>query len=343
METLMILWSKKYGAVFSGAEQGRALHRWVAFLALIGCFAMMSALGADASEQAPPALAGLSAVPGDGCMTVSWTAAPGAATYNLKLSTTRGGQYKTIATNVRATTVRLQKLANGTTYYCVVSAVNAGGEGPDSQEVSTTPNASGGAASKWTQADIGQVAKAGSSTELGAGRWSLAGTGRDIWDSVDSFHYVYQAVSGEQAIICRVDSIQDTNEWAKSGLMFRSGPSDRAAHAGVFVTPRHGLVFQYRLANGAAMGKWDYKEGIVATTDNPVWLKLVSEGAVIHAFFAQGRSRPSAWSSIGSVDGVKLGGDYLAGLAVCSRSDTMACNSAFGEVALLKATGGIEK
>ena len=71
-------------------------------------------------------------------MGLSWTASSGAASYNVKRSTTSGGPYTTIASPT-TTSYTDTGLTNGTTYYYVVSAVNAAGESANSTQASATP------------------------------------------------------------------------------------------------------------------------------------------------------------------------------------------------------------
>jgi fibronectin type 3 domain-containing protein len=81
---------------------------------------------------------GLSATGGAGQARLSWNTSSGAATYNLKRSTTSGGPYTPVA-GTTGTTFTNVGLANGTTYYYVVSAANANGESANSAQVSVTP------------------------------------------------------------------------------------------------------------------------------------------------------------------------------------------------------------
>ena len=87
---------------------------------------------------APSAPANLQAVAGDGQVALTWNAATFATSYNVKRSLTSGGGY---VTNASPTTTNYTDPAatNGTTYYYRVSAVNSGGEGPDSLQVSALP------------------------------------------------------------------------------------------------------------------------------------------------------------------------------------------------------------
>jgi len=64
---------------------------------------------------------------------------PGATSYRVKRSTTSGGPYTLVASMVTSTTFTNTGLASGVTYYYVVSAVNAVGEGPNSLQVGVTP------------------------------------------------------------------------------------------------------------------------------------------------------------------------------------------------------------
>ena len=52
----------------------------------------------------------------------------GATGYKVKRSTTAGGPYTTIASNVTGTSYEDDNVMNGTTYYYVVTAVGANGE-----------------------------------------------------------------------------------------------------------------------------------------------------------------------------------------------------------------------
>lgn len=87
----------------------------------------------------PQAPTGLNSQAGDERIGLSWLAVPGAASYHIKRSLVSGGPWQTVATGVTGTTYTNTPLANGTTYYHVVSAVNAAGESPDSQETAATP------------------------------------------------------------------------------------------------------------------------------------------------------------------------------------------------------------
>jgi len=89
----------------------------------------------DAS-LAPPVL---TAVAGDNRVTLTWSGASGATSFNVKRSAAAGGPYTPIAANIKPRTYADTNVVNGTTYYYVVSATNGAGESGDSNEAAATP------------------------------------------------------------------------------------------------------------------------------------------------------------------------------------------------------------
>jgi fibronectin type 3 domain-containing protein len=93
-----------------------------------------------APAQAPAAPTGLLATPANAQVSLTWTASAGATSYNVKRSTTTGGPYTKISSPT-VTNFTDTNLVNGTTYFYVVSAVNATGESANSAQASATPAA----------------------------------------------------------------------------------------------------------------------------------------------------------------------------------------------------------
>jgi len=98
----------------------------------------MSGSAAAASQPATiTAPGGLAARPGRAQVSISWSPAAGASTYNVKRSGTSGGPYALIVSTA-GTSYSDEGLAMGT-YYYVVTSIGPGGESPNSIEVSGTP------------------------------------------------------------------------------------------------------------------------------------------------------------------------------------------------------------
>ncbi len=89
----------------------------------------------------PPAIVptNLSAIAGDAQVALSWAAAAGATSYNIKRATVGGGPYTPVATGVNATNFPDVNVLDGVAYYYVISAVNASGESANSAEVTAHP------------------------------------------------------------------------------------------------------------------------------------------------------------------------------------------------------------
>jgi len=105
-----------------------------------GASANSSQASATPQAATPQPPTGLTATPGNTQVSLSWTASSGATSYNVKRSTVSGGPYTTVG-SPSATSFTNTGLTNGTTYFYVVTAVNASGESGNSSQVSATPQA----------------------------------------------------------------------------------------------------------------------------------------------------------------------------------------------------------
>ena len=83
----------------------------------------------------------LTAVAGNTQVALSWIASSGATNYNVYYSITSGGPYTKIASSTNNSYL-VNALANGVTYYFVVTAVNSNGESSYSNQANATPSAS---------------------------------------------------------------------------------------------------------------------------------------------------------------------------------------------------------
>jgi len=90
----------------------------------------------DDAFNLPPG--GVTATPGNGNVALQWNAFPGATSYTVKRASASDGPYAPVAT-ITGTSFTDSKLANGTTYYYVVSMNSGGVESPDSAPVSAVP------------------------------------------------------------------------------------------------------------------------------------------------------------------------------------------------------------
>lgn len=96
-----------------------------------------------------PFAPGLSAVPGNAQVSLSWSSVPAATNYVLQSSTLNGGPYSTL-TNTLSTSYINSNLVNGTTYYYVVYSQGPNGQSPLSAQASATPSVLGASGDYWT-------------------------------------------------------------------------------------------------------------------------------------------------------------------------------------------------
>jgi hypothetical protein len=103
---------------------------------------------------APAAPTGLVAAAGNGTVSLTWSAATGAASYNVYEGASSGRESpQPIKTGITNPSITIGGLSAGTAYYFVVAAVNAGGVSGYSREAAATPTAppsgGGGGAMDW--------------------------------------------------------------------------------------------------------------------------------------------------------------------------------------------------
>ncbi len=61
--------------------------------------------------------------------------------------------------------------------------------------------------------------------------------GADIWDAADQFRFAYKTLTGNGTMIARVNSIYNSNAWAKGGVMIRQSIEAGSTHAFMPITP----------------------------------------------------------------------------------------------------------
>lgn len=149
------------------------------------------------------------------------------------------------------------------------------------------------------------------------GTYVIENTGDDIWGSSDKLRFAHKGYSGNRNFICRVDQLENTNAWARAGIMIRTGTGAGDPNVGVFVTPGNGISFQYRNALNGTTSPLGSVTGVKA----PIWLRLEykveNNVGVTRAY----RSTDGVnWGTqIGSLTKT-FSGTYQAGLAAAGRS-----------------------
>src|SRR5438046_8832964 len=102
----------------------------------------------------------------------------------------------------------------------------------------------------FTAADVGTPALAGTAT-LAAGGVDITAGGLDIGGSSDEFHFFYQTCSNDFDVAVRVESLANSDVWAKAGLMARETLDANSDHFSVLASPTlAGCFFESRAFAG---------------------------------------------------------------------------------------------
>jgi glucose/arabinose dehydrogenase len=162
----------------------------------------------------------------------------------------------------------------------------------------------------WTNINIGTTTAG--SLALSSGVFTLRASGADIESTSDGFQFGYQSVTGNVTITARVTGVQNTNPWAKAGVMLRNGTTANAVNVMAFVSPTatNKFRFQYRPTAGAVTTS-------VASTANsavPAYVRLTRVGNVFTSFYSTDNI---TYTQIGSQT-ITMGTTILAGLAATS-------------------------
>ena len=247
---------------------------------------------------------------------IVWSAFTNATSYNVKRSLNPGGPYGIVATGV-PTTNYTDTIPLGAKYYYVVSAVVNGQETPNSQEATfDLPY-------PWLAQDIGSVGYAGSATFC-KGVFDARGSGADIWGTADAFRFIYMPVTGNCVITARILSVQNTDPWAKAGVMIRASLSANSQHAFACVTPGNGVAFQYRSTAGGNSVNQN-TTGLMA----PYWVRLVRNG---NTFTAYRSLDGTNWTQQGSSVTISMPTTVYVGLALTAHNNNTLCGALFDSV-----------
>ena len=181
--------------------------------------------------------------------------------------------------------------------------------------------------SPWLAQDVGAPPPSGSSS-YSSGTFTINASGADVAGTSDQFHFVYQQVSGDFTVSARVDSVANTNAWAKAGVMIRTSLAANAAEVFATVTPGAGVTVQERASAGATTTLVTSAAGTA-----PRWVRLARSGTNITASTS---ADGATWTALRTVT-VDLGTAVSVGLAVTSHSAGVSTTASISNVSLTAA------
>jgi hypothetical protein len=185
----------------------------------------------------------------------------------------------------------------------------------------------------WTEENVAELslwfrgyrASVGSFVEAPAGTYTMTGSGADIWavDGVeaDEFHFAYKILTGVGSIVAKVQSVENTNDWAKAGVMIRETLNPDSAHATMVVTPGQGVSFQRRPGTGATS-----VDTTTADITAPQWVKI--ERDLSGNFTASYSANGTSWTVAGT-ENLQMSSKVYIGLALTSHDAALTCQAVF--------------
>ena len=187
----------------------------------------------------------------------------------------------------------------------------------------------------WTEQDVkelslwfrGYSASVGSFTEAPFGTYTITSSGTDIAGRADGFHYVYKMLTGPGSITAKIVSVDNTDLWAKAGVMIRETLEPDSKHAFICVTPGNGVASVVRVGTGD-----DSYAASQAGITAPHWVKL--ERDLAGSFTVSHSVNGSSWVSLEDFTSqiIQMSANAYIGLAVTSRNADATCRAVFSNV-----------
>jgi hypothetical protein len=178
----------------------------------------------------------------------------------------------------------------------------------------------------WVRGD------AASFVELTPGTIIMNGTGTDIWANGDQFRFAYKSLKGNGSITAKVESVANTNAWAKAGVMIRESLDQASTFADNVVSATSGMSLQHRDQTAGACTSTD-SAGLAA----PYWVKLTRNGST---FTAQQSTDGVKWVDVtpATAFAITMADTVFIGLAVTSHQTGAVCGAKFSNIST---TGGV--
>jgi RHS repeat-associated protein len=178
--------------------------------------------------------------------------------------------------------------------------------------------------SPWLDQDIGFTGLIGAAT-YADGSFTVNAAGQSIGNASDTFHFVYQHLSGDGTIVARVVSAQGGT--GQAGVMIRETLTTGSTNAFISFYPNTAQLFQ-RLTTGASDSNQTLSFPQPA---HPYWTKITRSGNSFSGYISVDGIN---WSQIGTTQTITMATNVYVGLAVTSQSTSTLLTVAFDNVSV---------
>jgi hypothetical protein len=167
-----------------------------------------------------------------------------------------------------------------------------------------------------------------SSVSYADGSFTMEVAGSDIAGSRDEFIFAYKNLVTAD-LSARIDAQENTNSWAKAGVMLRSSLADDAAYIYCFITPLSGAVVELRTSDGGIQSG-QFGQVVDVNAPHSVRIQLTSTGQITCWQRADGED----WQEMVQMPNTFLPTSFYAGLAMTSHDSAEVNTSVFSNVTL---------
>ena len=178
----------------------------------------------------------------------------------------------------------------------------------------------------------GRPESVGSFTEGPDGTYTMTGSGAQIIGNIDEFHYAYKTLNGAGSIVAKIDSVENTNPWARAGVMIRETFYPGSKYAMADVSSGGFATFQGRSeTDGNQYQRFGVSQNNITT---PHWVKLERDMA---GNFTMSRSSDGiAWESIpdGVPQNIQMNSEVYIGLVVTATNADLTCEAVFSNLTM---------
>ncbi len=215
--------------------------------------------------------------------------------------------------------------SGATSGYMVVSVAPNMDSNPVYFTVTSTP-----LPSSWLDSDVGQVTTRGSAT-YSSGAFTVNGEGVGVGSTTDGFHFVYQALSGDGAIVARISNFSAASNSATAGVMIRETLTQGATHADEDrANNGAGSYYCYFVNRSTTGGSTSSQQGPSAFT-LPIWVKVTRSG---NTFTGYTSSDGIYWTQNGTSQTITMATNVYIGFMAASGSTGVVATATFDNVTM---------
>lgn len=174
---------------------------------------------------------------------------------------------------------------------------------------------------EWGHMDVGSTQIPGTAS-YADGTLTIKGSGDDIWNNKDAFHFVFRQVTGNFELTARVVSLEDVHEWTKAVVMLRENLSAGSKYFATVKPSRNSISAQYRSTTlGAA-------NAISSGFKDAQWIKVVRKSNKFESYYSVDGVE---WVRITSMK-LDLNQTLYAGLGITSHDNSKLAEVKFDNI-----------